>query len=228
LTDRKLPKICRCRQCCYYPCPGAQSCRDVSPTNRQIHLSLDPASKTYQNFKTRMTFEYQLQNQMTSTARDAGYHANAVISDNNEASLASAAQDFAATSATGRSAFEQLTNTNGDLTSQVANMAVQNLHLQQQMSQLQQHMMHMATVPPPPAAYPPQQQQGGRGRGRGRQRQAHQQRHRPQQQPPQMQMPYGTTPPPYGRPRPTHLAIHRHPTGLLPTKHHTCRHNSSP
>jgi hypothetical protein len=55
-------------------------------------ISLDAAAKTYQNFKTRMTQEYQLQNQMTSMARDAGYHANAA----DEASLASAAHEFAA------------------------------------------------------------------------------------------------------------------------------------
>jgi hypothetical protein len=159
-------------------------------------IGLDEVAKTYQNFKTRMTREYQLQNQMTSTARDAGYHgANAAINDIDEASLASAAQDFAAASAADRAAFEQLTNTNGDLTSQVANMATQNLQLQQQMGQLQHHMMCMATTPPP--AYPPQQQ-GGRGRGRQRQPQQQRQRQRQQQQP--MQMPYGLPPPPYGNP----------------------------
>ena len=83
-----------------------------------------------------MTREYQLQNQMTSTARDAGYHANAAIHESDEHSLASAAQDFDAASAANRSAFEQLMNTNGDLSTQVANMAVQNQQLQQQMSQL--------------------------------------------------------------------------------------------
>jgi hypothetical protein len=160
-------------------------------------IGLDPAAKTYQNFKTRMTREYQLQNQMTSTARDAGYHANAAINDNDETSLASAAQDFAAASAADRAAFEQLTNTNGDLTSQMANMAVQNQQLQQQMSQLQHHMMCMATSATPPAAYPPQHQGG---RGRGRQRQPNQQRQRPRQHQPPMQMPYGSPPPPYGSP----------------------------
>ena len=92
----------------------------------------------------RMTREYQLQNQMTSTAQDDGYHANATIHESDEHSLASAAQDFAPASATDRSAFEQLTSTNGDLKTQVTNVAVQNQQLQQQMSQLQQHMMFMA------------------------------------------------------------------------------------
>jgi hypothetical protein len=142
--------------------------------------------------------EYQLQNQMTSTAREAGYHANAAISDTDEASLASAAQDFAAASAADRSAFEQLTTTNGDLSSQVANMAVQNQHLQQQMSQMQQHMMCMASAPAPPpaAAYSPH----GRGsRGCGHHCQPNQQRQRPRQQPPShMQAPYGMPQPPYG------------------------------
>jgi hypothetical protein len=163
-------------------------------------ISLDPAAKTYQNFKTRMTREYQLQNQMTSTARDAGYHANAALLESDEHSLASAAQDFAAASAADRSAFEQLTNTNGDLSTQVANMAVQNQQLQQQMSQLQQHMMFMATSPPP-AAYAPQ----GRG-GRGRGRQSHHQprnRYR-QQQAPHMPPQYGMPPAPHGGAPPYH------------------------
>jgi hypothetical protein len=85
---------------------------------------------------------------MTSMARDAGYHANAAYTDSDKASLASAAQDFATASAANRAAFEQLTLTNGNLSSQVANMAVQNQQLQQQMSQLQQHMMFMAAAPP--------------------------------------------------------------------------------
>jgi hypothetical protein len=37
-------------------------------------IALDPNAKTYNNFKVRMTAEYQLQNTMTTTARDAGYH----------------------------------------------------------------------------------------------------------------------------------------------------------
>jgi hypothetical protein len=156
-------------------------------------ISLDPAAKTYQNFKTRMTREYQLQNQMTSTARDAGYHANAAILEADEHSLASAAQDFAAASAADRSAFEQLTTTNGDLSTQVANMAVQNQQLQQQMSQLQHHMMYMATSAPPPAYAP----QGRGGRGRGRQSYPPRNRYR-QQQAPQMHPPNNLPPPPHG------------------------------
>jgi hypothetical protein len=35
-------------------------------------IGLAEATKTYQNFKVRMTAEYQLQNTMTTTARDAG------------------------------------------------------------------------------------------------------------------------------------------------------------
>jgi hypothetical protein len=172
-------------------------------------ISLDPAAKTYQNFKTRMTREYQLQNQMTSTARDAGYHANAAINDADEASLASAAHEFAAASAADRSAFEQLTSTNGDLSSQVALMAVQNQQLQQQMSQLQQHMMCMATTPAPPAYA--QQGRGGRGRHRQQYQQRNRPRHHPAPPPPApygMLAPAGGTPPyqappaPYAPPRP--------------------------
>jgi cobalamin biosynthesis Mg chelatase CobN len=161
-----------------------------------------------------MSQEYQLQNQMTSTACDAGYHANAAV-DSDEASLASAAQDFAAASAADRSAFEELTTTNGDLSTQVANMAVQNQQLQQQMTQLQQHMMCMATSPPP-AAYTPTPHyapngQGGQGRPRNPPRSRHRQ---PQAQP---ALPYGTRPPyggtpayPHGQaPAPHRLRTHR-------------------
>jgi hypothetical protein len=85
-----------------------------------------------------MTQEYQLQNTMTTTARNAGYHhANLAVNHSNKSSLASAAQDFAATSFADRNAFEQLTSTNGNLNVQLASMVVQNQQLQQQMQQLQ-------------------------------------------------------------------------------------------
>jgi hypothetical protein len=143
-------------------------------------IALDPVHKTYQNFKLRMTQEYQLQNTMTTTARDAGYHhANAAIAPHDETSLASAAHEFAAASASDRAAFEQLTSTNGDLNEQLANMAIQNQQIQQQMQQLQQHVMYMATAAPPRLQYQQRQYQGQGGRGgRGRPRQ-HRQAHAP-------------------------------------------------
>jgi hypothetical protein len=137
-------------------------------------IALDPAHKTYHNFKIRMNQEYQLQNTMTTTARDAGYHhANAAITPNDEESLASAAHEFAAASASDRAAFEQLTSTNGVLNEQLANMAIQNQQIQHQMQQLQQHVMYMATAAPPPPQHQPRRPaygQGGRG-GRSRHRQ---------------------------------------------------------
>jgi hypothetical protein len=160
-------------------------------------IALDPAAKTYQNFKSRMTQEYQLQNTMTTTARDAGYHhANAAINHSDESSLASAAQDFAAASAADRNAFEQLTSTNGDLNIQLANMAVQNQQLQQQMQQLQQHVMFMATAAPPPHQQgpAPYRQHGGRGgRGGGRNRYGGNRQRQYQGPPANMQYP----PPPF-------------------------------
>jgi hypothetical protein len=131
-------------------------------------IALAPNAKTYQNFKVQMTAEYQLQNTMTTTARDAGYyHANAAFhGPANEESLASAAQDFAAASAVDSSAFAQLTSTNGNLNTQLANMAIQNQQLQQQVADIQQHVMFLATsAPPPPAPRP--SGRGGRG-NRGR------------------------------------------------------------
>jgi hypothetical protein len=131
-------------------------------------IALDPVHKTYHNFKLRMNQEYQLQNTMTTMARDAGYHhANAAITPDDDNSLASAAHEFAAASALDRAAFEQLTSTNGVLNDQLANMAIQNQQIQQQMQQLQQHVMYMATAPPQQHQRPAYGQQGRRG-GRNR------------------------------------------------------------
>lgn len=126
-------------------------------------MALNETEKTYHNFKTRMTKEYQLLNTMSTTAREAGYHHGAnAASETNDESLAAAAQDFAAATAADRAAFEQLATTNGDLNHQLAHMAVQNQQMTAQMAQLQQHMMYMATTPAP-------RQRGNRGRGgRGR------------------------------------------------------------
>jgi hypothetical protein len=136
-------------------------------------IALDPVHKTYHNFKLRMNQEYQLQNTMTTTARKAGFHhANAAINPHDEESLASAAHEFAAASASDRAAFEQLTATNGELNQQLANMAVQNHQIQQQMQQFQQHVMNMATAAPPPhyqSQRPPQGHTGRGGRNRHRQ-----------------------------------------------------------
>jgi hypothetical protein len=170
-------------------------------------IALDPNAKTYHNFKVRMTAEYQLQNTMTTTARDAGYHhANAAQHHPaDEESLASAAQDFAAASAADSAAFEQLTSTNGNLNNQLAHMAIQNQQLQQQMSEIQQHVMFLATSTPPPHHQQPTGR-GGRGRPRHNQRgqyraPAHYQAppaYHPAPPPPQ----YGPPPPPHYQPPP--------------------------
>jgi hypothetical protein len=76
-------------------------------------IALDPANKTYHNFKLRMMQEYQLQNTMTTTARDARYHyANVAINPYDENSLASAAHEFAAVSASDCAAFAWQYKTN--------------------------------------------------------------------------------------------------------------------
>jgi hypothetical protein len=119
-----------------------------------------------------MTAEYQLQNTMSITARDAGYHhgANAAYqTPADEESLASAAQDFAAASAADSSAFAQLASTNGDLNTQLAHMAIQNQQLQQQVTDIQQYVMFLATAVPPPQ-HQRQPGRGGRGRNRHNQR----------------------------------------------------------
>ena len=124
--------------------------------------ALDITQKTYPNLKVRFNGEYQLQNAINVTSSGTGYHANVAYDTDGvheDASLASAAQDFAASEAARSTAFEQLTTTNGDLTAQFANMAMQNQQLQHQMVQLQQQVMYMATAAPPA-------RNGGRG-GRG-------------------------------------------------------------
>jgi hypothetical protein len=193
-------------------------------------ISLDPVHKTYHNFKLRMNQEYQLQNTMTTTARDAGYHhANAAINPDDETSLASAAHKFAAASASDRAAFEQLTSTNGVLNEQLANMALQNQQIQQQMQQLQQHVMYMATAAPPAAPYqrpqrPAPGHQASRG-GRSRQRPQRQPpayQHPPPGYPPAMAPPAGYPPPyqPYRAPAPPPwpptMPPYGPPTGMVP------------
>jgi hypothetical protein len=182
-------------------------------------IALDPNAKTYHNFKIRMTAEYQLQNTMTTTARDAGYHHHANSAQQNpadEESLASAAQDFAAASAADSAAFEQLTSTNGNLNTQLAHMAIQNQQLQQQMSEIQQHVMFLATTQPPP-----QHQHAGRG-GRGRPRHHQRGQHRAPahyQAPPayrQPMPPYGPPPQQYQPPPPLPYRPALPPSGMPP------------
>jgi hypothetical protein len=161
-------------------------------------IALDPVHKTYNNFKLRMNQEYQLQNTMTTTAREAGYHhANAAITPHDENSLAAAAHEFAAASASDRAAFEQLTTTNGELHQQLANMAIQNQQIQQQMQQFQQHVMNMATTPPPQQQYQHQRPPHGHA-GRGGRPRHRQPRYTPQAQQYQPQPGYHPQPAPGG------------------------------
>jgi hypothetical protein len=133
-------------------------------------LSLAEADKTYLNFKTRMTAEYCLQNQIHTTSREAGYgHANAAMALNTEDEhLAAAANEFASATAADRAAFAQLTSTNGELSAQMANMVTQNQQLQEQMGAMQHHLMYMASAHPAPAPHNPGR--GGRQRPQQRNR----------------------------------------------------------
>jgi hypothetical protein len=163
-------------------------------------ISLPPHKKTYQNFKVRMTAEYQLQNTMTTTARDAGFHhANAAHqTPADEDSLASAAQDFAAASAADSAAFEQLSSTNGTfLNTQLAHMAVQ-------------HVMFMAAAPP---AHNRPSGRGGHGRKRHpRGQQAPCGYPAPPPYQPVPPPPY-PAPPPYQPPPPRHRPAPQPPAG---------------
>jgi hypothetical protein len=82
-------------------------------------IGLAATDRTYQNFKTRMTAEYSLQNQIHTTSHEAGYHhANAALTqDDEQHHIANAASDFAAATAADQNVFAQLTATNGDLNS---------------------------------------------------------------------------------------------------------------
>jgi hypothetical protein len=140
-------------------------------------LALQATARTYSELKRRFTQAYNIQNAMHRTAQQAGYHANlAAINDmdGDEHSLASAAQEFAAAEAARQTAVTQLTTTNTDLHGQLANLATHNQELQQQMNQMQQQYVFLATQqrqpnphPPPPQQYQSYQARG-RGRGRGR------------------------------------------------------------
>jgi hypothetical protein len=147
---------------------------------------------------------------MTTTACDAGYHhANAAYQTPADVeSLVSTAQDFAATLAADSSAFEHLTTTNEDLNTQLAHMAIQNQQLQQQVTDIQQHVMFLATAAPPPQHQ--RQLQPGCG-GHGRQRhntRGHYWAPSPPGHPPYNPAPYNpaNAPPPYA-----FLAAHYQP-----------------
>ncbi len=62
----------------------------------------------------------------------------------------------------------QLTNTNGNLNSQLANMAIQNQQLQQQMNLMQQHFANLATNPYQAPPGNPNRRGRHRQQGRGR------------------------------------------------------------
>ena len=82
--------------------------------------------------------EYQTQNEMNgTTASEAGYHEGNIAVDTN---LQDAIQNFANASAADRSAFEQLTSTNAQLETQLAQAHQQNMNLMQQLQQQSQQM----------------------------------------------------------------------------------------
>jgi hypothetical protein len=163
-------------------------------------MAVPQPNQTYLEFKRRFNNEYQLQNSINATSQSTGYQANnaygePIDTDLDETSLASAAQDFAAAKAARQGAMAQLTNTNGNLNSQLANMAIQNQQLQQQMNQMQQHFANLATIPH--QAPPGNHNRRGRTRGQGRGRSGRSN----YQQPPAT---HGYMPiPPNGQPAPT-------------------------
>ena len=77
--------------------------------------------------------EYQTQNEMkATTSSEAGYHEGNMGIETN---LQEAIQNFASASAADRTAFEQLTSTNAQLETQLAQAHQQNLNLMQQLQQ---------------------------------------------------------------------------------------------
>jgi hypothetical protein len=112
---------------------------------------------------------------MHRTAQQDGYHANLAAineTDDDHQNLAAAAHEFAAAEASRQTTVTQLATTNTDLHGQLVNLATHNQHLQQQMTQMQQQYVFLATQQQrrAPAHYPSYQ---GRGRGRGAATTAH-------------------------------------------------------
>jgi hypothetical protein len=134
-------------------------------------LALPAATRTYIELKRRFTQAYNIQNAMHRTEQHAGYHANLAAineTDDDDQNLAAAAHEFAAAEASRQTTVTQLATTNTDLHGQLANLATHNQHLQQQMTQMQQQYVFLATQQQRPAPTPYQNYQGrGQGRGRG-------------------------------------------------------------
>jgi hypothetical protein len=98
--------------------------------------------------KRRFTQAYNIQNAMHRTAQQAGYHANLAAinkTNNHDQNLAAAAHKFAAAKASRQTTVTQLSMTNTDLHGQLANLATHNQNLQQQMTQMQQQYVFLAT-----------------------------------------------------------------------------------
>ena len=107
------------------------------------------ADKTYNNFKTHFNNEYQIQNDLSTTAKDVGYHgANNVasitpttstmssITPPEDTTLHTAITELAEAQAVERENVLALTDANSHLQGQLAQLNQQNQQLQ--------HMMQMA------------------------------------------------------------------------------------
>ena len=133
-------------------------------------IALPEANKTYNEFKTRFSNEYQLQNELNNSTADEHEYANNINEDNN---LDEAFNNFAMATAADRTTITQLTETNASLSSQNNQLQAQLNEIQSQLNAInfaQQQLQKPQQQNPPPQSYtiPPQQQiqlRNTRGRG---------------------------------------------------------------
>ena len=113
-------------------------------------ISLQAFQKTFNEFRLRFNNKYMIQNEtMESTTQQHGYAGNA----EEETNLNEAVANFAQASASDRSAFTQLTDTNSQLQQKVAQVSLTNDDLQQHLAEIQNQMnmmnlVHNPEIPP--------------------------------------------------------------------------------
>ena len=109
-------------------------------------VALPDVQKTYQNFRTKFSQEYQLQNAINATTAEQGGYANN-ISSNNEMEmphLTDAIDTFAQAAITDQQALAALSSSNENINNNIGHIRANQNNLQNQIQQLQQQIQQIS------------------------------------------------------------------------------------
>eukprot|EP00957_Ditylum_brightwellii_P053500 4054812-Ditylum_brightwellii.AAC.1 len=118
---------------------GTNKCQDAYRT----WLVLPPLNRMYANLKTHFNAEFQLQNTLNTTTRDAGYHQMNHVEDAQQQTIEEAVQNFAVANEANSEVFATLMNTNQELNALVQAFTNANTQLQAQMTSMNYQMTFM-------------------------------------------------------------------------------------